>query len=125
MNVIGNFTNYDGEQVSDFDYSDGGDPRSSGFAGWQTDQDTVSFEATLTSNGDGPIDWMVGYYYFDMESSWTWMDVIDGSREGASPCPSDHRLWLQGTLILKISQRSRHTRMPKSGTMDRVYHLLC
>jgi hypothetical protein len=28
------------------------------------------------------------------------MDVIDGSLESASPCPSENKLWLQGTLIL-------------------------
>ena len=79
LKVIGNFTNYDGTQISDFDYSDGGDPLNSGFAGWTNDQDTVSFEATLSSNGDGPVDWMVGYYYFDMEATWTWLEVVDGS----------------------------------------------
>jgi len=29
-----------------------------------------------------------------------YMDVIDGSLESASPCPSESQLWLQGTLIL-------------------------
>jgi hypothetical protein len=28
------------------------------------------------------------------------VDVIDGSLESASPCPSENKLWLQGTLIL-------------------------
>jgi len=78
LKVIGNVTDYDGEQVSDFDYSDGGDPLNDGFSGWQTQMDTVSFEATLSSNGDGPFDWMVGYYYFDMESNWTWLTITDG-----------------------------------------------
>ena len=94
LNVIGNLTNYEGEQISDFDYSDGGDPLNSGFAGWTNDQDTVSFEATLTSNGDGPIDWMVGYYYFDMEATWTWLEVVDGVKgvphwDAQSPYKSD------------------------------------
>jgi hypothetical protein len=31
------------------------------------------------------------------------MDVIDGSLESASPCPSEKLLWLQGTLILEVS----------------------
>ncbi len=78
LKVIGNFTDYDGTQISDFDYSDGGDPVNSGFAGWTNGQETTSFEATLTSNGDGPIDWMVGYYHFDMEAWWTWLEVVDG-----------------------------------------------
>jgi len=94
LNVIGNFTNYDGTQISDFDYSDGGDPLNSGFAGWINDQDTVSFEATLSSNGDGLFDWMVGYYYFDMEATWTWLEVVDGAQgvphwDAQSPYLSD------------------------------------
>src|SRR5210317_1072989 len=32
------------------------------------------------------------------------MDVIDGSLESASPCPSESQLWLQGTLILAVSR---------------------
>ena len=28
--------------------------------------------------------------------------VIDGSLESASPCPSENKLWLQGTLILGV-----------------------
>jgi outer membrane receptor protein involved in Fe transport len=94
LNVIGNFTNYEGEQISDFDYSDGGDPLNSGFAGWTNDQDTVSFEATLSSNGDGLFDWMVGYYVFDMEATWTWLEVVDGVKgvthwDAQSPYKSD------------------------------------
>ncbi len=30
------------------------------------------------------------------------MDVIDGLLETASPCPSENKLWLQGTLILSV-----------------------
>jgi outer membrane receptor protein involved in Fe transport len=82
LKVIGNLTDYDGSQISDFDYSDGADPPgdalNSGFAGWQTEQETTSFEAHLSSTGDGLFHWMIGYYYFDMESSWTWLEVVDG-----------------------------------------------
>jgi hypothetical protein len=51
-----------------------------------------------------------------------WMDDIDGYGKSASPCPSDIKLWLQGALILAVYKRSRHTRMPKSDTRDRVFH---
>ena len=78
LNVIANATDYDGEQNSDFDYSDGGDPLWVGFSGWQTEQETWSFEAQLSSSGDSSFDWMIGYYYFDMESSWTWLEFEDG-----------------------------------------------
>ena len=53
------------------------------------------------------------------------VDVIDGSLESASPCPSENKLWLQGTLILEVYQRSCHTSLPNSGVMGRDYHLLC
>jgi iron complex outermembrane receptor protein len=78
LNVITNFTDYEGEQNSDFDYSDGGDPLEVGFSGWQTEQETWSFEAQLSSNGDSTFDWMIGYYYFDLESNWTWLEFENG-----------------------------------------------
>jgi len=78
LNVITNLTDYDGEQNSDFDYSDGGDPIEVGFSGWQTEQETWSIEAQLSSNGDSAFDWMVGYYYFDLESNWTWLEFEGG-----------------------------------------------
>jgi len=78
LDVILNLTDYDGEQNSDFDYSDGGDPLEVGFSGWQTAQETTSYEIQLSSNGDSAFDWMIGYYYFDMESNWTWLEFEAG-----------------------------------------------
>jgi hypothetical protein len=51
-----------------------------------------------------------------------WVDDIDGYGKSASPCPSDTQLWLQGALILEMYKRSRHTSMPESDMMGRVFH---
>jgi hypothetical protein len=50
------------------------------------------------------------------------VDAIDGYGKSASPCPSDISLWLQGALILETYKRSRHTSMPESDMMGRVFH---
>jgi iron complex outermembrane receptor protein len=75
---IGNTNEFDGEQNFDGDYSDGGDPDNSGFSGWRSSQDSWSTELQLVSNGDGPLEWMVGAYYFEQDSDWTWLELIDG-----------------------------------------------
>ena len=78
---IGNTNEFDGEQNFDGDYSDGGDPDNSGFSGWRSGQDSWSTELQLVSNGDGPLEWMVGAYYFEQESDWTWLELVDGTYE--------------------------------------------
>ena len=81
VKVVGNTTDYDGAQVSDFDYSDGADPLNNGFAGWMTDQTTDSVEIQLQSNTDGVFDWTLGYYAFDMSSAWNWIELVDGDED--------------------------------------------
>jgi len=76
---IGNINEFDGEQNFDGDYSDGGDQDNSGFSGWRSSQDTWSTEFQLVSNGDGALEWMVGAYYFEQESDWTWLELVDGN----------------------------------------------
>ena len=78
LKFIGNINEFEGEQNYDSDYSDGGDSDNNGFTGWGTDQDTWSTELQLVSNGDGPLEWMVGGYYFEMESAWNWLERVDG-----------------------------------------------
>lgn len=78
IKFIGNSTDFEGEQNFDGDYSDGGDPNNSGFSGWASDQDTWSTELQLVSNSDGPVQWMVGAYYYEQESSWTWLEKVNG-----------------------------------------------
>lgn len=78
---IGNVNEFEGEQNYDSDYSDGGDSDNNGFTGWGTDQDTWSTELQLVSNGDGSLEWLVGAYYFEMESAWNWLERVDGEFE--------------------------------------------
>ena len=53
------------------------------------------------------------------------MDVIDGSLQSASPCPPELLIMAPRYSDPGNIQRSRHTRLLKSGAMDRGYHLLC
>ena len=53
------------------------------------------------------------------------MDVIDGSLQSASPCPPELLIMAPRYSDPGNTQRSRHIRLPKSGTMDRGYHPLC
>ncbi|MDH3547780.1 MAG: TonB-dependent receptor [Gammaproteobacteria bacterium] len=78
LDAVLNTTQYDGEQNSDFDYSDGGDPLEVGFSGWRSDQQTDSVELRLSSSGDNTFDWMLGYYWFDLEGGWTWLEFENG-----------------------------------------------
>ena len=79
VKFIGNTNEFDGEQNFDGDYSDGGDPDNSGFTGWRSSQDTWSTELQLVSNSDGALEWMAGAYYFEQESDWTWLELVDGN----------------------------------------------
>ncbi len=79
LKLIGNTTDFEGRQISDFDYSDGGDPLNSGFAGWDSEQDTWSTELQILSNADSALEWMLGFYYYDQASNWNWLDVVDGA----------------------------------------------
>ncbi|MGD9234526.1 MAG: hypothetical protein PVH67_11785 [Desulfobacterales bacterium] len=53
------------------------------------------------------------------------MDVIDGSLQSASPCPPELLIMAPRYSDPGNTRRSRHTRLPKSGTMDMGYHPLC
>lgn len=78
VKVIGNSTDFDGDQNFDSDYTDGGDPDNNGFTGWTSGQDTWSVELQIMSNGDGALEWMLGYYQFDQESTWNWLARENG-----------------------------------------------
>lgn len=78
LKFIGNLTDFQGRQVSDFDYSDGGDPLNSGFAGWDSDQQSWSTELQLISSGDGSLQWLLGVYLFEQDSDWNWLEETDG-----------------------------------------------
>ena len=81
VRLIGNMTNFEGQQNYDGDYSDGGDPLNNGFTGWQSDQDTWSTELQLLSNNDGALEWMLGIYVFDQTANWNWNEMVNGAYE--------------------------------------------
>lgn len=76
--VIYNFTDFEGQQQYDSDYSDGGDPLNNGFTGWDSEQETWSAEVQLVSNGEGSLEWMLGYYYYELTANWNWNALANG-----------------------------------------------
>lgn len=81
LKFIGNVTDFDGEQVYDPDYSDGGDALNNGFTGWISSQETWSTELQLVSNTDGRVDWLLGLYFYDQTANWNWLDLVNGVAE--------------------------------------------
>ncbi|MGI9225351.1 MAG: TonB-dependent receptor [Woeseiaceae bacterium] len=78
LKAIGNVTDFEGQQNYDSDYSDGGDPLNNGFTGWDSEQDTWSVELQVMSNTDSSLDWMLGYYYYEQEADWNWLEFENG-----------------------------------------------
>jgi outer membrane receptor protein involved in Fe transport len=78
LRFIGNYTDFDGQQNYDGDYSDGGDPLNNGFTGWISNQDTWSTELQLLSSNDSALEWMLGIYFYDQTANWNWQDMADG-----------------------------------------------
>lgn len=81
VKFIGNWTDFQGNQNYDSDYSDGGDPLNNGFTGWDSDQQTWSTELQLISNGDGPLQWLLGAYYYEQEANWNWQEFDNGKKD--------------------------------------------
>jgi len=69
---------FEGDQVYDNDYSSAGEFTNSAFAGWRTDDKIWSSELRLSSLGDGPFDWLLGLYWSDRESEWSWLESFQG-----------------------------------------------
>ena len=62
-----NETEFDGLQFYDSDYSDAGTLNAPGkFIGWVSTQDDTSTEMQLISNGDGDLQWTLGYYMLSL-----------------------------------------------------------
>jgi len=78
LKVIYNFTDFEGQQQYDSDYSDGGDPLNNGFTGWDSAQETWSAEVQLVSSGEGPLEWLLGYYYYELTANWNWNALENG-----------------------------------------------
>ena len=67
-----NYSKLSGEQFYDNDYTPSGSDIYGGF-GRQDDHETMSAEVQFTSNGEGPLSWVAGAYYFDQETDWEWL----------------------------------------------------
>lgn len=78
LKVIYNFTDFEGTQQYDSDYSDGGDALNDGFTGWDSVQETWSTEVQLVSSGEGALEWLLGYYYYEQTSNWNWNALENG-----------------------------------------------
>ena len=78
LKVIYNLTDFEGQQQYDSDYSDGGDPLNNGFTGWDSAQETWSAEVQLVSSGEGPLEWLLGYYYYELTANWNWNALENG-----------------------------------------------
>ena len=76
--VVYNITDFEGTQQYDSDYSDGGDSQNNGFTGWDSAQDTWSTEVQLVSSGEGSLEWMLGYYFYEQTANWNWNSLENG-----------------------------------------------
>jgi outer membrane receptor protein involved in Fe transport len=76
--AVANYTDFEGQQNYDPDYSDGGDSVNNGFTGWDSSQDTSSIELQLTSNSGERLDWLLGYYYYEQSANWNWLEFEGG-----------------------------------------------
>lgn len=78
-----NYSELSGKQFYDSDYSDGGLDFVGGF-GRQDDQKTISTELQISSNHEGPLQWIAGLYYFDQEADWEWLSSKDTTGNGVA-----------------------------------------
>ena len=78
-----NYSELSGKQFYDNDYSDGGLDFVGGF-GRQDDQKTISTELQVSSNHEGPLQWIAGLYYFDQEADWEWLSSTDTTGNGVA-----------------------------------------
>ena len=76
-----NYSKLSGMQFYDNDYTPSGIDIYGGF-GRQDDHETISAEVQFTSNGEGPLSWVAGAYYFDQEADWEWMWREDSDGDG-------------------------------------------
>jgi iron complex outermembrane recepter protein len=78
-----NYSTLSGKQFYDNDYSDGGLDFVGGF-GREDDQKNFSTELQLSSNHEGPLQWIAGLYYYDQEADWAWIWREDTTGDGVA-----------------------------------------
>jgi iron complex outermembrane receptor protein len=76
-----NYSELQGRQFYDSDYSDGGFDFVGGF-GRVDDQNTFSSELQVSSNAEGPLSWVGGLYYYNQEANWAWLSREDTTGDG-------------------------------------------
>jgi len=76
-----NYTSFHGRQTYDNDYTNLGEVNNTAFAGWATSQQGWSNQFRLTSNGDGPLHWLAGFYYSDRTADWKYLEELNGDFE--------------------------------------------
>lgn len=93
LSVIGAYDEYENLQFYDGDYSngayDGGDALSNGFAGYDTLQESLSGEIRLASQGAGPLEWLVGGFWFQSEADWQFGFLNNGQYQRYNTTTSD------------------------------------
>jgi outer membrane receptor protein involved in Fe transport len=83
IKLTSNYSKLKGKQFYDSDYSDGGLDFVGGF-GREDDQKSISTELQLSSNDEGPLQWIAGLYYFDQKADWAWIWREDTTGNGVA-----------------------------------------
>ena len=95
VDFIGAFDSFEGLQYYDVDYSDGNfdglDDLNNFFAGYDTMQDTQSYEVRLASNpaADSRLEWLVGAFYYKSEADWQFGFLNNGQFQRYNTATSD------------------------------------
>ncbi|MCJ7814648.1 MAG: TonB-dependent receptor, partial [Xanthomonadales bacterium] len=69
-----NFTSFHGRQSYDNDYTNLGGVNTAAVAGWKNSQTGLSNEFRLTSNDQGSLHWLAGFYYSDRTADWHYLE---------------------------------------------------
>lgn len=82
LKLLTAYNEFESVQYYDVDYSDGNfdgfDDFNNGFAGYNGDQQNFSAELQLASNNGGPLEWLLGAYYFEQTDDWNFGFLNDG-----------------------------------------------
>lgn len=117
VDFIGSFDTFEGIQYYDVDYSDGNfdgfDDLSNGFGGYDTSQDTQSYELRLTSNpdADSRLEWLIGAFFYKSEADWQFGFLNNGQFMRYNTATNDtfdsESAALFGNLTFSVSDQLR------------------
>lgn len=116
-NFIGAFDSFEGIQYYDVDYSDGDfdglDSLNNFFGGYDTMQDTQSYELRLASNptADSRLEWLIGAFYYKSEADWQFGFLNDGQFQRYNTTTNDtfnsESAALFGNLTFSVTDQLR------------------